>query len=140
MKIIGVIPARYQSSRLKNKPLIQLQGKPLIQLTYEAVLKSNLFDDIYIATDSKKIIDIVKSFQLPKVKTFLRSKKTSLDTSSTESAMLEFIEKMNFDNLKINVLCSYLTFVIQQSKDISIGPKIIQIIIINTANIFYLKK
>ena len=64
---------------------------------YQSSSESRLVDEVYVSTDSEKIIDIVKSFKLQKVKTFLRSRATSLDTSSTESAMLEFIEKMNFD-------------------------------------------
>ena len=50
----------------------------------------------------QKIIDIVESFQLPKVKLFLEVK-NFLDTSSTD-AMLEFIEKMNFDEESIFIL------------------------------------
>ena len=49
MKIIGIIPARLGSSRLTNKPLIQITNKTLIQLTYEAVQNSGLFDSIAIA-------------------------------------------------------------------------------------------
>ena len=62
MKIIGIIPARYSSSRLTNKPLIKIKNKTLIQLTYEAVSNSNLFDLIYIATDSKKIKNTATAF------------------------------------------------------------------------------
>ena len=62
MKIIGIIPARYNSQRLSNKPLININGKPLIQCTYEAVLNSKVFDLIYITTDSEKIKKIVEQF------------------------------------------------------------------------------
>ena len=62
MKIVGIIPARYDSKRLFAKPLININNKPLIQLTYEAAFTSRLFDAIYIATDSKKIKNITDSF------------------------------------------------------------------------------
>ena len=104
MKTIAFIPIRSGSKGIKDKNIKEFNGKPLCYWTIKCSSESKSIDEIYVSTDSKKIIDIVKSFQLPKVKTFLRSKKTSLDTSSTESAMLEFIEKMNFDKESIFIL------------------------------------
>ncbi len=54
MKIIGVIPARLKSTRLKEKMLIEINGKPLVWYTYINSLKSKL-DDVIVATDSRKI-------------------------------------------------------------------------------------
>ena len=62
MKIIGVIPARYKSTRLEGKPLADIEGKPMIQHVYERVSKSNSLDDIIVATDDNRIIDVVNSF------------------------------------------------------------------------------
>ena len=62
MKVIGIIPARLQSTRIVNKPLLEFNNKPLLQHTYEAVKKSGLFDHIYIATDSKKIQTTAENF------------------------------------------------------------------------------
>lgn len=104
MKTIAFIPIRSGSKGIKDKNIKEFNGKPLCYWTIKCSSESKSIDEIYVSTDSKKIIDIVKSFQLPKVKTFLRSKKTSLDTSSTESAMLEFIEKKNFDKESIFIL------------------------------------
>lgn len=62
MKTIGVIPARYQSSRFPGKPLVKLLGKPMIiwvaQLTAEALGKGN----VYVATDSGEIKRAVEDF------------------------------------------------------------------------------
>lgn len=62
MKTIGLIPARYQSSRFPGKPLVKLLGKPMIiwvaQLTAEALGKEN----VYVATDSEKIKKVVEDF------------------------------------------------------------------------------
>lgn len=104
MKNIAFIPIRSGSKGIKDKNIKDFNGKPLCYWTIKSSSESKSIDEIYVSTDSKKIIDIVESFQLPKVKTFLRSKKTALDTSSTESAMLEFIEKMNFDKESIFIL------------------------------------
>ena len=60
MKFIGIIPARYASSRFPGKPLAILGGKPVIQRVYEQVNK--LLDNVYVATDDQRIYDCVKNF------------------------------------------------------------------------------
>lgn len=55
MKIIGVIPARYKSSRFPGKPLTDICGKPMIWWVYEQAKKVPEFDEIYIATDDERI-------------------------------------------------------------------------------------
>lgn len=57
MKIIGVIPARYQSSRFPGKPLADICGKPMIWWVYQQCLKVEDFDEVYVATDDDKIFD-----------------------------------------------------------------------------------
>ncbi len=57
-----IIPARYGSSRLEGKPLIEVFGKPIIQWVYEKAQQSKLADIIIVATDDKRIYDAVKSF------------------------------------------------------------------------------
>jgi len=56
-----VIPARYASSRLPGKPLIEFAGKPMIQHTYERALETGV-KDIVIATDDQRIFEVAKSF------------------------------------------------------------------------------
>lgn len=55
MKIVGVIPARYGSTRFPGKPLELLQGRPLIQWTIEGSKKSKLLSDVIVATDDERI-------------------------------------------------------------------------------------
>jgi len=62
MKIIGIIPARYASSRFPGKPLIDLNGKSMIQRVYEGVKKSHLLSDVVVATDDQRIVDEVLRF------------------------------------------------------------------------------
>lgn len=57
-----IIPARYGSSRLEGKPLIEVQGKPIIQWVYEKAAMSELADIIIVATDDSRIFDAVKAF------------------------------------------------------------------------------
>ena len=60
MKFIGIIPARYASTRFPAKPLAQLGGKPVIQRVYEQVSKS--MDSVYVATDDQRIYAAVEGF------------------------------------------------------------------------------
>lgn len=60
MKCIGIIPARYASSRFPGKPLADLGGKPMIQRVYEQARKA--LDTVIVATDDVRIYDCVQSF------------------------------------------------------------------------------
>lgn len=60
--VIGVIPARYGSTRLQAKALAMIHGKPMIQHVYERCLKANLLDEVLAATDDKRIYDTVMGF------------------------------------------------------------------------------
>ncbi|HAY33697.1 MAG TPA: 3-deoxy-manno-octulosonate cytidylyltransferase [Ignavibacteria bacterium] len=62
MKIAGIIPARYDSTRFPGKPLTEINGKSMIRRVYEQALKSKLMDIVVVATDNKKIFDHVSSF------------------------------------------------------------------------------
>ena len=63
MKILGIIPARYASTRFPGKPLADVNGKPMIQRVYEQVKKCKAISDIIVATDDKRIEDTVKKFK-----------------------------------------------------------------------------
>ena len=62
MKIITVIPARYQSQRFKGKPLALIAGKPMIQHVFQKAKSCPEVDEIYVATDDKRIYECVHGF------------------------------------------------------------------------------
>ncbi len=62
MKVLGIIPARFSSSRFPGKPLIDLKGKTMIHRVYEGALKSRKIDKVIVATDDIRIFDEVKRF------------------------------------------------------------------------------
>jgi 3-deoxy-manno-octulosonate cytidylyltransferase (CMP-KDO synthetase) len=62
LKILGIIPSRYGSTRFPGKPLIEISGKSMVQRTYEQVRKSGLFEKVIVATDDKRIFDHVIEF------------------------------------------------------------------------------
>lgn len=67
MKFVGIIPARYESTRFPGKPLVMIKNKPMIQWVYENALKA--LDEVVVATDDDRIFDAVRSFGGKVVKT-----------------------------------------------------------------------
>ena len=63
MKIIGIIPARYASTRFPGKPLASIMGKTMIKRVYYQCLKSIYLDNLIVATDDERIYNEVKSFR-----------------------------------------------------------------------------
>ncbi len=60
MSVLGVIPARYGSTRLPGKPLVPIMGKTLIQRVYEQSAKCTTLDHVCVATDDSRIVDEVE--------------------------------------------------------------------------------
>jgi 3-deoxy-manno-octulosonate cytidylyltransferase (CMP-KDO synthetase) len=60
--IVGIIPARFASTRLHGKPLVDIGGKPMLQHTYESAKKSKLLSDVVIAVDDERVYDVAKKF------------------------------------------------------------------------------
>lgn len=69
MRYVVVIPARYQSSRLPGKPLVDLCGVPMIVRTYRQCLKVVDASRIYVATDDKRIADVCESYNIQTIMT-----------------------------------------------------------------------
>lgn len=62
MKVIAMIPARFEASRFPGKLLKSLAGKPVIVRTYEATVSTGLFDEVFVITDSDEIKKSVESY------------------------------------------------------------------------------
>ena len=60
--IIGIIPARFASTRLPGKPLVNIGGKPMLQHTYESAKRSKLLSDVVIAVDDERVYEVAKRF------------------------------------------------------------------------------
>ena len=95
MKKIAFIPARGGSKSISLKNIKYFCNKPLIYWSLKSIVDSPI-DEVYVATDSSEIRDVVLSFKFKKVKIFHRNPTNAQDTSSTESVILEFLKKSQF--------------------------------------------
>lgn len=103
MKKIGFIPLRKGSKGIPGKNKKKLLGRPLFSWVLAEAVFSEL-DEVYVFTDDEEILNyLTKEYTwTSKIKGLLRSNENANDTASTESAMLEFAEKVNHD---FDVLC-----------------------------------
>ena len=65
MNFIGIIPARYKSSRFPGKALANILGKPMIWHVYQSAMKFGKWEDLLVATDDDRIVKVCNSFDIP---------------------------------------------------------------------------
>lgn len=90
MKVLGVIPARYQSSRLPGKPIVDICGKPMIWWVYQTVKKNTNLSDVVVATDDERIVDICNEHGMNVIM-------TSVNHSTPTSRLYEVSTKIDSD-------------------------------------------
>jgi 3-deoxy-manno-octulosonate cytidylyltransferase (CMP-KDO synthetase) len=96
MKILGIIPARFASTRFPGKPLIDLNGKSMIQRVYEQAKKADSLTEVYVATDDHQIYEAVIAFGGNVIL-------TSDQHQSGTDRCAEVAEKMNGYDAVINI-------------------------------------
>ncbi|OFX58692.1 MAG: 3-deoxy-manno-octulosonate cytidylyltransferase [Bacteroidetes bacterium GWA2_30_7] len=94
MKTIGIIPARYASTRFPGKPLVEIKGKPMIQHVYEQASKA--LDYVYVATDDSRIENVVKKFN-GKVVLTSENHQSGTDRCAEAISIIEKSLKIKFD-------------------------------------------
>lgn len=96
IKVLGVIPARYKSSRFPGKPLVKINGIPMIKRTYLQAVKSNKLTDLIVATDDDRILKYCQSENIPVVLTS--------DTCLTGTDRLaEVVKAPSYDNYDVYI-------------------------------------
>ena len=105
---VAFIPVRGGSKSIPLKNIRPLCGKPLVYWTVKAACGCKAIDKVYVATDSEEIRKTVETFKtgpekelFAKAEVIGRSAESASDTASTESAMLEFAEKTDFNNIAL---------------------------------------
>lgn len=96
MKAVGIIPARFNSTRFPGKPLADIKGKTMIRRVYEQAEKSDLLSAIFVATDDERIVTEVNSFSGNALMT------SSKHQSGTDRCF-ELLEKIGKDKYDIVV-------------------------------------
>ena len=93
---IAFVPARGGSKSIPLKNIKPFCGRPLIYWSLQALQNSRLIDTIFVATDDSKIEKTVLDFGFEKVKIYKRDSVNATDEASTESVILEFLDKHEF--------------------------------------------
>lgn len=90
MRVLGVIPARYASSRMPGKPIVDILGKPMIWWVYQQAVKYHGFSDVVLATDDERILSVCKTYGI-------NSLMTSDKHDTPTSRLHEVSEKIDAD-------------------------------------------
>jgi len=88
--VIGVIPARYGSSRFRGKVLAEIAGKPMIQWVYEQASQSRMLDQLFVAVDDPRVLKCVEGFG---GKAFM----TNVDHQSGTDRIAEAVKNIDTD-------------------------------------------
>jgi N-acylneuraminate cytidylyltransferase len=96
---IAFIPARGGSKSIPLKNIREIAGKPLVYWTAKSANNCKYIDKVFVATDNSAIKETVEDFKLDKVEVIGRSEQSATDTASTETAMLEFAQNHEFENV-----------------------------------------
>ena len=113
---IAFIPVRCGSKSIPFKNIKEFCGKPLVYWNLEALQNSTNIDKVFVATDCNEIKSVVNSFRFSKVEVYDRDFENANDTASTESVMLEFIDKNSFKDNDLFLLVQ-ATSPLTQTKD-----------------------
>ncbi|MBP7227211.1 acylneuraminate cytidylyltransferase [Aliarcobacter cryaerophilus] len=113
---IAFIPVRCGSKSIPFKNIKEFCGKPLVYWNLEALENSKNINKIFVATDCEEIKNVVNSFNFSKVDIYDRDKENASDIASTESVMLEFINRQNFKDNDLFFLVQ-ATSPLTQTKD-----------------------
>ncbi len=103
MRSVAVITARGGSKRIPGKNIRDFCGRPIIAYSIEAALKSALFDEVMVSTDSEKIADVARQYGA--VVPFMRSAETANDYAATADVLKEVIEQYRRRGREFDWLC-----------------------------------
>lgn len=103
MKVVGIIPARYASTRLPGKPLKDILGYPMIWWVYKRVRSVKQLDEIYVATDDDRIKNICDKYEIPVIMTSPDHPNGAMRLQEvSESVRADFYVQLNGDEPLIN--------------------------------------
>lgn len=126
MKVVGIIPARYASTRLPGKPLKDILGYPMIWWVYKRVRSVKQLDEIYVATDDDRIKNICDKYEIPVIMTSPDHPNGAMRLQEvSESVRADFYVQLNGDEplMNTNAIIAAIPEVCPQ--DVEFGTNII---------------
>ena len=102
--IISFVPLRGGSKSISLKNIKSFCGKPLSYWLLNSLNSATLVDKIVVATDSFEIKNVVESFKFKKLEVYIRDSQNAQDISTTESVMIEYLNKCSFDQNDLFIL------------------------------------
>ena len=107
-KTLAFIPARCGSKSIRLKNVRPFCGRPLLYWSLESLEEAPSVDEVVVATDCEEIAEVTRGFGFAKTRIYLRDPANAADASSTESAVLEYIDRegLSPDDLFILVQCT----------------------------------
>lgn len=126
MKVVGIIPARYASTRLPGKPLKDILGYPMIWWVYKRVRSVKQLDEIYVATDDDRIKNICDKYEIPVIMTSPDHPNGAMRLQEvSESVRADFYVQLNGDEPLINTDAIIAAIPEACPKDVEFGTNII---------------
>ena len=120
-KYIGIIPARYQSSRFPGKPLCDILGKPMIWHVYKSVIKWDKWDSVWVATDNNEIFDKCNELEISVIMT----KDCHQDCLDRAAEAADILESRSNDDYKYIIIQGDEPLFNVNTLDIDLSPSII---------------
>ena len=103
LKVVGIIPARYASTRLPGKPLADIFGKPMIWWVYNRVCCVDKLNSVYVATDDERIKQVCEKYKIPFVMTNNKHRTAAERLQEvSEKIKADFYIQLNRDEPLIN--------------------------------------
>ena len=126
MKVVGIIPARYGSTRLPGKALMDIHGHPMIWWVYQRVCTVNKLDEVYVATDDKRIKIVCEQNSIPVIMTANTHKTAAHRLQEvSETIRADFYIQLNGDEPLINLEAVVAAIPEEVPKEIEFGTNII---------------
>lgn len=126
MKVLGIIPARYNSTRLPGKPLADICGHPMIWWVYNRVLSADKLNGVYVATDDDRIAKVCTNYKIP----YIMTENSHLTAANrlwevSENIKADFYVQLNGDEPLINTESIVAAVPDDIPQDIEFGTNII---------------
>ena len=126
MKVVGIIPARYGSTRLPGKPLKDILGHPMIWWVYQRVYCVDKLDEVYVATDDERIKQVCEDYNIPIIMTANSHRAAAHRLQEvSEIVKADFYIQLNGDEPLINTEAIVAAIPDEVPQDIEFGTNII---------------